>query len=164
MGVGLFFCLDAGRDVARRQPARPEARFGPLLFSPPCSSTPRSTFRPAFVLPAVLQHVPEHALTRFCSLRRAPARPGVRLGPLLFSPPCSSTSPSTLWPIFVPSSVLNVGGREYPSGGLRFAPAPPIVYYVPAMAGTCIQRAPPPTRVRGWTRLRKGTPFLLIHT
>ena len=39
---------------------------------------------------------------------------------------------------------------------LRSTPAPPIVSCVPAKAGTCIQRAPPPARVRGWTRLREG--------
>ena len=32
-------------------------------------------------------------------------------------------------------------------------PAPPTIYFVP-LCGTRILRAPPPARVRGWTRLR----------
>ena len=49
-----------------------------------------------------------------------------------------------------------------PSGdstSLRCVPAPPIVSCVPATAGTCIQRAPPPALVRGCTSPLENIPY-----
>ena len=43
------------------------------------------------------------------------------------------------------------GLRRTPFASLT--PAPPTIYFVP-LRGTRILRAPPPARVRGWTRLR----------
>ncbi len=53
-----------------------------------------------------------------------------------------------------------------PSGdstSLRCVPAPPIVSCVPATAGTCIQRAPPPALVRGCTSPLEGSPLLRLE-
>ena len=58
-------------------------------------------------------------------------------------------------------NVTYVGGRDTLQGdstSLRSVPAPPIVSFVPAVAGTCIQRAPPPTLVRGCTSPLEGIP------
>gem|GEM_PF-6926368 len=46
-------------------------------------------------------------------------------------------------------------------GGTPFAsltPAPPTIYFV-LLCRTRFLRVPPPTRVRGWTRPPKATPF-----
>ena len=43
---------------------------------------------------------------------------------------------------------------------VRFKVLKHFIILRPRKAGTCIQRAPPPTRVRGWTRLRDSTPFI----
>ena len=57
--------------------------------------------------------------------------------------------------------VISVG-EGIPSRGtpLRFAPFRPLPLSPssPAVAGTCIQRAPPPALVRGWTSPLEGIP------
>ena len=61
----------------------------------------------------------------------------------------------------VPPYIPPTFPEEIISGGTPFAsltPAPPIVSCAPH--GACIQRAPPPILVRGWTSPRRGAPFL----
>ena len=61
------------------------------------------------------------------------------------------------WKVFLPQTV--VAGKEM-SGGLRSAalhsgPSLRLLRHLLSQI-TCIRRAPPPSRVRGWTRLREG--------